>query len=81
MASRNFESSRSRISPARIALALVLIALGLAFAAGGFYVGETDDAPGAALLGLLLMTGLITCAVRILRRKPRPDRINSEQSD
>ena len=41
---------------------LLLMALGLgltgvALAGGGIYVGETDDAPGAALLGLLLMTG------------------------
>jgi hypothetical protein len=34
--------------------ACALGALGVALAAGGIYVGETDDAPGAALLGLLL---------------------------
>lgn len=47
-----------------------LIALGVAFAAAGIYVGETDDAPGAALLGLLLMIGLITYGVKVARRKP-----------
>ena len=49
--------------------ALGLGALGMLFAAGGIYVGETDDAPGAALLGLLLMIGLIALAVRIVRRR------------
>lgn len=50
-------------------MAIGLGALGLAIAAGGIYVGETDDAPGAALLGLLLMTGLLVLAVKTARRK------------
>lgn len=50
-------------------LAIGLGAIGLALAAGGIYVGETDDAPGAALLGLLLMTGLMVLAVKTARRK------------
>lgn len=49
-----------------------LVILGAAFAAGGIYVGETDDAPGAALLGLLLGLGAIAFAVRIARRKHPP---------
>ncbi len=38
-----------RLSAARLALAGGLVAVGVAFAAAGFYVGQTDDAPGAAL--------------------------------
>lgn len=53
----------------KLILALGLGALGLAIAAGGIYVGETDDAPGAALLGFLLMTGLLALAVKTARRK------------
>jgi MYXO-CTERM domain-containing protein len=49
--------------------ACALGALGVALAAGGIYVGETDDAPGAALLGLLLMLGLVALGVKIARRK------------
>ena len=49
--------------------AFALGALGVAIAAGGIYVGETDDAPGAALLGLLLMIGLVAFGVKIARRK------------
>jgi hypothetical protein len=49
--------------------ASALITLGLALGAGGIYVGDTDDAPGAALLGLLLMIGLVTFGVKIARRK------------
>ncbi|PIR87493.1 MAG: hypothetical protein COU11_00045 [Candidatus Harrisonbacteria bacterium CG10_big_fil_rev_8_21_14_0_10_49_15] len=37
----------------------LVIGIGLALAAAGFYVGETDDAPGAALLGILLMLALV----------------------
>jgi hypothetical protein len=54
---------------ANLAKALGLIVLGVAFAAGGIYVGETDDAPGAALLGFLLMIGLMVLAVKTARRK------------
>lgn len=50
-------------------LAVGLGAIGLALAAGGLYVGETDDAPGAALLGLLLALGLLALAVKTARRK------------
>jgi len=50
-------------------LAASLGALGVALAAGGIYVGETDDAPGAALLGFLLMAGLMVLAVKTARRK------------
>ena len=45
------------------------IALGVALAAAGIYVGDTDDAPGAALLGILLMIGLVVLGVRTARRK------------
>lgn len=45
-----------------------LIALGLALGALGIYVGETDDAPGAALIGLVLMLGLAVLGVRVWRR-------------
>jgi len=49
--------------------ALILIVAGLAVGAVGIYVGDTDDAPGAALLGLLIMLGAIGFGVRMLRRK------------
>jgi hypothetical protein len=48
--------------------ALGLVAIGVAVGAGGIYVGDTDDAPGAALLGILLMVGAVALAVRIARR-------------
>ncbi len=51
-------------------IVLGLVAGGLAVAAAGIYVGETDDAPGAALLGLLLMVGAVALGVWIARRKP-----------
>ena len=56
-------------STKNLILANGLGAIGLALAAGGIYVGETDDAPGAALLGLLLMTGLLVLAVKTARQK------------
>jgi hypothetical protein len=33
------------------------------------YIGETDDAPGAALLGILLMIGIVVLGVRAALRK------------
>jgi hypothetical protein len=37
----------------------LVIFIGIAILSAGIYVGETDDAPGAAFLGFLLMTILI----------------------
>lgn len=37
----------------------LVVAGGLALLALGIYIGDTDDAPGAALLGFLLMAALI----------------------
>jgi hypothetical protein len=36
----------------------LVIAISMAFFAGGIYVGEVDDAPGAALMGFLIMVGI-----------------------
>jgi hypothetical protein len=49
--------------------ALGLVAIGIGLAAAGIYVGETDDAPGAALLGILLAIGMAALGVRTARRK------------
>jgi hypothetical protein len=49
--------------------ALVFVAFGAGLAAGGIYIGETDDAPGAALLGILLAVGMVVLGVRIARRQ------------
>jgi hypothetical protein len=51
-----------------ILIALGLIAIGLGLAAAGIYIGETDDAPGAALLGILLLIGAVTLSVRTVSR-------------
>jgi len=48
---------------------LGLAAIGVAIAAAGIFIGEIDDAPGASLIGILLMIGLITLGVRTTRRK------------
>jgi CubicO group peptidase (beta-lactamase class C family) len=46
-----------------------LIALALAIAAMGIYVGEADDAPGAAVIGLLLMIGAVVLGVKAARNR------------
>jgi hypothetical protein len=48
-------------------MAAGLVATGATLAATGIYIGDTDDAPGAALLGLLLLVGSVVLAVRIAR--------------
>lgn len=57
----------SSITNVLIALGFVVIGIGIA--AAGIYIGETDDAPGAALIGILLMIGAGVLGVRTLRRK------------
>ena len=56
-------------SVTKVLIALGLIAIGAGMAAAGIYIGETDDAPGAALLGTLLMIGAMALGVRTVRRK------------
>ena len=46
-----------------------VVALGLATCALGIYVGDTDDAPGAALVGIILMLGAVALGVKIARHK------------
>ena len=50
-------------------MALGLVAIGIAIGAAGIYLGDTDDAPGAALIGILLMIGMVALGVRTARRK------------
>ena len=54
---------------ARLVVAFSLIAAGVAVGAGGIYLGDTDDAPGASLIGILLMIAMVTLGVRTARRK------------
>jgi hypothetical protein len=52
--------------------AFILIALGLATAAMGIYVADADDAPGAAVIGMVLMVVGVVLGVRAARnRLPR----------
>jgi hypothetical protein len=48
----------------RVITAFGLIALGVAIGSAGTYIGDTDDAPGAALMGILLMIATVTLGVR-----------------
>jgi hypothetical protein len=57
-------------SPAmNLVAAFVLIGCGLAIAAAGIYVGETDDAPGAALIGIVAAVGFAVLGIRRIRLK------------
>ncbi len=58
-----------KLSVTNVLLAPGLIVIGAAIAAAGIYIGEIDDAPGAALLGILLMIGTMALSVRTVRRK------------
>ena len=49
--------------------AFALIALGLAIAAMGIYVANADDAPGAAVIGFLLMLAAVLLGVRTARNR------------
>jgi CubicO group peptidase (beta-lactamase class C family) len=51
------------------AKAAALIALALVIGAIGIYVGEADDAPGAAVMGLLVMLGGVAAGARAARNR------------
>lgn len=55
-------------SATNVLMALGLVIIGVALAVAGIYIGDTDDAPGAARLGILLMIGAVALAVRTVRR-------------
>ena len=60
-------------SATNLVRALALVAIGIAIAAAGIYVGETDDAPGAALIGIVAALTLTVFAIKTARRKsPHP---------
>ena len=58
-----------KFSITNILIALGLVAIGVGIAAAGIYIGEMDDSPGAALIGILLMLGALVLSVRTARRK------------
>ena len=58
-----------KLPVANTVVALSLVVLGVALAAAGIYIGETDDAPGAAVFGFLLMIVALILGVRIFLRK------------
>ena len=49
--------------------AVTLIALGLAIAAMGIYLANADDAPGAAVMGMLLMVVGVVLGLRAARNR------------
>ncbi len=61
---------------AHLLAAIAIAVLGVAFAAAGIYVGEIDDAPGAALIGLLLMICAFAFSAQLARRKRLPSQKN-----
>jgi hypothetical protein len=63
------QGDHMKSSITNILIALGLIVIGISMAAAGIYLGETDDAPGAALIGILLMIGAVVLGVRTARRK------------
>jgi hypothetical protein len=59
-----------KFSATNLPMAFGLVVIGIALGAAGIYVGDTDDAPGAALVGIVLMLGLVALGVRTAQRKP-----------
>lgn len=55
-------------SATKLIIALSFVAAGIVIGAAGIYIGDKDDAPGAALIGFLLMVGLATLGVKFARR-------------
>jgi hypothetical protein len=55
-------------SVTNLVTALSIVAIGIVIGAAGIYIGETDDAPGAALIGIVLMIGAVALGIRTARR-------------
>jgi hypothetical protein len=53
----------------KFVFAVAIVAIGVGIAAAGIYIGDTDDAPGAALIGILIALGMLGIAVRMVRRE------------
>jgi uncharacterized membrane protein len=66
---RCLKGDRMKFSVTNVLMALGLVTIGVTLAAAGIYIGDTDDAPGAALLGILLLIGAVALGVRTVRRK------------
>ncbi len=49
----------------------LVVSVGIGIAVLGIYIGDTDDAPGAALLGILLMFAFISYFGYRKGEKPR----------
>jgi hypothetical protein len=61
-------------SVTKFVMALGLVLIGVAIGVGGVYFADADDSPGAGVLALLLMTGLVVFGVRTaLRAKHSAD--------
>ena len=58
-----------KTSHTKLVMTVGLVAIGVAIGAAGIYVGETDDAPGAALIGIVLMLAAAVLGVRTAMRK------------
>lgn len=56
-------------SVTNLAIAIGLVVIGIAIGAAGIYLGDTDDAPGASLIGILLMIGMVALGVKKARRR------------
>ncbi len=69
MDNQSLKGGLRKSSARNLILAFGLGAIGVALGAAGIYIGDTDDAPGAALLGIGLMIGLVALGVRTARRK------------
>ncbi len=64
----NLRKDLMKSSVTNLVKALGLVAIGVAVGAAGIYIGDTDDAPGAALIGILLMIGAMALGLRTARR-------------
>jgi len=52
-----------------IVMGLCIVGIGIAVGAAGIFLGETDDAPGAALIGVLVMMAAVALGVKTARHK------------
>ena len=65
----NYHGDSMKLSFKKLLISFCLIAIGISLAVAGIYIGELDDAPGAAFIGIMLMIVTVIFGVKIARVK------------
>jgi uncharacterized membrane-anchored protein len=67
-------AGRMKFNTKKLVASSSLMLVGMFIGGAGIYIGETDDAPGAAVIGIFLMLVLFFLGLKLMRRNSRSSR-------